>query len=95
MVPRISPQGKVQPRAQVDISTDKSFKDGKWTVGFRITDVFNTQEFRIEVDQPGSYQTSRFKQNTRRFYINLSYKFGKYEIKKSKTSAEQGGGFDF
>jgi outer membrane receptor protein involved in Fe transport len=93
--PRITPQGKVQPRAGMDISADKSFKDGKWTVGFRVTDVFNTQEFNLEVSQPGSYQTSRFKQNTRRAYLNISYKFGKYDLKKTKTGQEQGGGFDF
>jgi len=94
--PRITPQGKVQPRAGLDISADKSFKDGKWTVGFRVTDVFNTQEFNLEVSQPGSYQTSRFKQNTRRAYLNISYKFGKYDLKKVKSGQDQnGGGFDF
>lgn len=94
--PRITPQGKVQPRAGLDISADKSFKEGKWTVGFRVTDVFNTQEFNLEVSQPGSYQTSRFKQNTRRAYLNISYKFGKYDLKKVKAGQDQnGGGFDF
>ncbi len=39
-------------------------------------------------------ETSRFKQNTRRFYLNISYKFGKYEIKKAKTEGG-GGGTDF
>lgn len=93
--PIITAQGRVQPRASVDLSGDKTFKEGKWTVGFRLTDVFNTQEFRLEVDQPNSYQTSRFKQNTRRFYVNISYKFGKYDIKKIKPVTDGGGGGDF
>jgi outer membrane receptor protein involved in Fe transport len=93
--PRITPQGKVQPRAAFDVSANKSLKEGNWNVGFRISDLFNTQEFRLEVTQPGSYQTSRFKQNTRRVYLNVSYKFGKYEMKKTRSSMEQGGGFDF
>ncbi|MCE3294915.1 MAG: hypothetical protein K0R65_629 [Crocinitomicaceae bacterium] len=93
--PMITAQGEVMPRASVDISTDKTFKEGKWSLGLRLTDVFNTQEFRFVVEQPGSYQEARFKQNTRRLYVNLSYKFGKYELKKPKNSGENGGGMDF
>ncbi|MBI2257662.1 MAG: TonB-dependent receptor [Flavobacteriia bacterium] len=94
--PRISPQGTVLPRGAMDLSFDKTFKEGKYSIGCRLSDVFDTREFNIEVDQPNSYQKMRFKQNTRRFFINFSYKFGKYEIKKSKPSMESGGGgFDF
>jgi outer membrane receptor protein involved in Fe transport len=95
--PIITPQGTVQPRASMDISGEKNFKDGKWTVGFKLSDVFNTQEFRINVDIPSIQQTSTFKQTTRRFYLNLAYKFGKMEVsKKGKISNENGGaGMDF
>ncbi|MFN5418629.1 MAG: TonB-dependent receptor domain-containing protein [Flavobacteriia bacterium] len=91
--PRITPQGQVQPRASMDISSDKTLKGGKWNIGLRLTDVFNTQEFRMKVEQPGTFQEARFKQNTRRLYLNISYKFGKYEIKKAKND-NGGGGFD-
>jgi outer membrane receptor protein involved in Fe transport len=91
--PIVRPQGIVQPRASIDLSVEKSLKKN-WTVGFRISDIFNTQEFRLNFEQNGITQYSRFKQNTQRFYINASYKFGKYEIKKSKSGFE-GGGFDF
>jgi hypothetical protein len=59
--------------------------------------VFNTQEFRINVDQFSISQVSTFKQTTRRLYINLSYKFGKMEVsKKGKiTNDNSGGGGDF
>lgn len=90
--PITTAQGIVQPRASVDLSGDKTLK-GNWTVGFRLSDVFNTQEFRLEVEQPNVFQYARFKQNTRRFYINISYKFGKYDVsKKSKVQQESGGG---
>ncbi len=91
--PIITPQGTVQPRASMDISGEKNFKEGKWTVGFKLSDVFNTQEFRIHVEMPSIQQTSTFKQTTRRFYLNLAYKFGKMEVsKKGKISNENGGG---
>ncbi len=92
--PVVTAQGIFQPRASADLSGDKTLKDGKWTIGFRLTDVFDTQEFRFQVIQPGATQQAGFKQNTRRFYLNVSYKFGKYDIKKAKVNGE-GGGFDF
>lgn len=95
--PIITPQGQVQPRASLDISGEKNFKDGKWTIGFKVSDVFNSQEFRIHVDLPTIEQTSTFKQTTRRLYLNLAYKFGKMEVsKKGKiTNDNGGGGMDF
>lgn len=93
--PIITAQGTAQPRMSVDLSGEKTLKGGKWSVGFRLTDLFNTQEFVLEVDQPGIYQYSRFKQNTRRFYINVSYKFGKYDVSKKSKVSQDGGGGDF
>jgi outer membrane receptor protein involved in Fe transport len=95
--PIVTPQGTVQPRASVDISGDKSFKDGNWSIGFKISDIFNTQEFRINLDQYNIQQESVYKQTTRRFYLNLAYKFGKMEVtKKGKVSNDNGsGGGDF
>jgi outer membrane receptor protein involved in Fe transport len=94
--PITTAQGIVQPRASIDISGEKSLKDRKWAVGFRISDIMNTQEFRLRVEQPNTIQVSRFKQETRRFYINVSYKFGKYDIgKKGRISPDGGGGMDF
>ncbi len=94
--PIVSAQGTVQPRASMDISGDKTFKDGKWLIGFKVSDVFNTQEFRIHVDQLNVDQFSTFKQTTRRLYVNLSYKFGKMEVtKKGKINQDNGGGADF
>lgn len=88
--PIVTAQGTVLPRSSIDLSGNKSFKSGKWTVGFRFADIFNTREFVIEVEQPTAFQYSRFKQNTRRFYINASYKFGKYDVSK-KSKVYQGG----
>lgn len=95
--PIVTPQGTFQPRASVDLSSDKTFKDGKWSLGLKISDVFNTQEFRVKGNQYNIQQESVFKQTTRRFYINFAYKFGKMEVsKKVKVSNENnGGGGDF
>lgn len=94
--PIIMAQGKGKGRAVVDLAINKSLKNNKnWSFGLRLADVFNTQEFTVIIDQPGIYQTSRFKQNTRRLYFTVSYKFGKYEVtKKSQINTSSGGGDD-
>jgi outer membrane receptor protein involved in Fe transport len=91
--PIITPQGTVQQRPSIDISGDKTLKEGKWSIGFKVSDILNTQEFRIHLDQYNIQQESVFKQTTRRLYVNLAYKFGKMEVtKKGKVSNDNGGG---
>ncbi len=91
--PFYTAQGKVFRPNAVDISGQKILKGGNWTVGFKVTDIFNFQKFHMELDQPNVYQESEFKWMTRRFYLTVSYKFGKLEISnKQKASAEGGGG---
>jgi outer membrane receptor protein involved in Fe transport len=95
--PIVTAQGTVQPRASLDISFEKKIKDSKWVLGAKITDVFNSKEFVINVNQPFVVQNSTFKQTTRRFYVTVAYKFGKLEInKKSRVNSDNsGGGMDF
>lgn len=95
--PSITAQGKMNPRGSVDFSADKSLWNGKWGIGLRVTDIFNTQGFSFEVDQPTVSQTSRFKWETRRIIVSIRYKFGKTDFKEDKRSNENngGGGFDF
>ncbi len=94
VAPMITAQGKAQRRGSVDVSTEKSLKDGKWSVGLRVTDIFNRQGFSFAVVQPNIVQTSEFKWLTRRLYCTVSYKFGKLEM-SNKKSANEGGGMDF
>lgn len=90
--PIIMAQGQGKGRAVVDLAFNKTLKNKNWSIGARLSDVFNTQEFTVIIDQPGIYQTSRFKQNTRRLYVTVTYKFGKYEVsKKSQLNNTSGG----
>lgn len=96
--PSVTPSGRANPRGSMDFSMDKSFKDGKWGVGLRVTDIFNTQGFRFYVDQPGNQQSVEFKWETRRLYLNVRYKFGRTDYNDKKQNPQQGnggGGFDF
>lgn len=88
---RVTIQGTAQRRGPVDISFEKSFKEGKWTVGARVSDIFNRQGFYLKVDQPTVQQDVEFKWLTRRYFLTFSYKFGKLEISNKKQSGGDGG----
>ena len=92
VAPNITAQGTAQRRGSIDFSTEKILKGGKWAVGLRVTDMFNRQGFSFAVSQPSIIQTSEFKWLTRRYYLTISYKFGKLEMSTKKNSNEGGGG---
>lgn len=94
IAPNITAQGIAQRRGSVDISTEKSLKGGKWGVGMKVTDIFNRQGFSFRVEQPSIVQTSEFKWLTRRFYLTITYKFGKLEI-SNKKPVNEGSSGDF
>lgn len=91
--PRVTVQGIAQRQGPIDLAFEKKLQGGKWSVGARVTDIFNKQGFYMQVDRPGVQQTAEFKWLTRRFYVSASYKFGKLEMSnKSKLPGAEGGG---
>ncbi|MEN9699615.1 MAG: hypothetical protein RLZZ301_813 [Bacteroidota bacterium] len=90
--PRVTVQGIAQRRGPIDLGFEKKLANGKWTIGTRVTDIFNRQGFYMKVDRPGIYQEGEFKWLTRRVYVSASYKFGKLEISnKSKLPGAESG----
>jgi outer membrane receptor protein involved in Fe transport len=91
--PRVTVQGIAQRRGPIDLAFEKKLANGNWSLGARITDIFDRQGFYFVVDRPDLYQMGEFKWLTRRVYVSASYKFGKLEISnKAKQSASDGGG---
>ena len=91
--PRVTVQGIAQRRGPIDLAFEKKLANGNWSLGARVTDIFDRQGFYFEVDRPGVYQVGEFKWLTRRVYVSASYKFGKLEISnKAKQSGSDGGG---
>lgn len=90
--PRVTVQGIAQRQGPIDLAFEKKLQGGKWSVGARVTDIFNKQGFYMQVDRPGVSQTAEFKWLTRRLYVSASYKFGKLEMSnKSKLPGAEGG----
>lgn len=91
--PRVTVQGIAQRKGPIDFAFEKKLAKGNWSIGTRVTDIFDRQGFYYEVDRPGILQTGEFKWLTRRVYVSASYKFGKLEVSnKGKQSGSDGGG---
>lgn len=94
--PRVTAQGIIYPWKFVDISFSKSFLNKNLIVSLKLADVFNTKGFKMIVDQPMLYQYSDFGFQTRRVYLTLTYKFGRFDVSKKempKHDVEGGGDF--
>ena len=92
--PRVAPQGIIQIRTGIDLSFEKRLFNNRFTVGARITDIFDTKGFDLNLTQTGVSQTSEYKWRTRRFYITASYRWGKLDGKNKLNRKSSGGGMD-
>ncbi len=90
--PWITPQGRVQRKTGVDLSVEKRLLNKKLSVILKVTDLFDTKGFRINLDREDVSQETEFKWLTRRYYLTVSYKFGKYENKVKNPGGEGSGG---
>ena len=91
--PRIVPQGIIQPRTGIDLAFEKRFYKNKLSIGTRVTDVFNTKGFELDLEQNGIQQHSEYKWRTRRIYLTISYRWGRFD-KAKKANQNRGGGMD-
>jgi len=89
IAPRITILGTAQRRGAIDVGFDKRLGE-HWSLGCKVTDVLNRQGFYAYLRQPTISQDIEFKWLTRRFYLNVSYKFGKLEMTKPKAGQDGG-----
>lgn len=77
--PYTIPQGYLKPFLNLDIGLQKGILKGKGTIGIKVSDVFNTKAFNLVFIDNTFTQEATWKQETRFFYINFSYRFGKVD----------------
>ncbi len=98
IAPTFTVQGYYQRFAGIDIGINRFFMDKKLMVGIRLTDILDQQGFYLQVSDGPFTQESMYKWETRRLYLNVSYKFGKMNSsnsKKQSRGSNGGGGDDF
>lgn len=94
-------QGVLEPFQSMDVSMKRDFFDKRVTLGFRVSDVFNTLKFDVKLDNTQNFQETFYrKRDTRALYFNLTYRFGndsKIQEKRRRRVNEQPGndGFGF
>lgn len=100
--PMRRPQGKIQPMYSFDAAVNfKLFRNNQGLLTFRLSDIFDTRIFRIDLNDYNYSQSFYRKRESRIGFINFSYRFGKLEQKKGKAQSnrnanevQQGGGGD-
>jgi outer membrane receptor protein involved in Fe transport len=82
-------QGEMAPFQAFDISLKRSFLDNKLDVGLRFSDVFKSQEFKVNINDP-SY-TEEFIRNfdSRNVYLTFTWKFGAEDKQKNERRRPQ------
>jgi len=85
----VSAQGTTDPFQSFDIALKKQFFNRKLTVGFRISDLFNSFKFNSTSVGTGFDVTSTRKRDSRVAFLTLTYKFGKEEKSQDRKKPKQ------
>jgi outer membrane receptor protein involved in Fe transport len=79
---RLTPQGEFHPRFVFNIGAKQEFLEGKLSLLFTLSDLFNTLKREINVDTPQLIENSVATRDSQIFYLGLSYNFGTQSKKK-------------
>jgi outer membrane receptor protein involved in Fe transport len=90
--PRPISQGTILARYNVDFAAKQWFLNKKLAVGIRVSDIFNSKAFEIEYSEANQQNYTKYKWETRRFYVNLTWRFGNLKQKRGRRPAGSGGG---
>ncbi len=93
------PQGSIDAMYWSDVSVKKKILKGKGTLGLRLSDIFNTRKFNINISDYNFTQEMHFQRDSRVLYLSFSYNFGKQfndmpRKKKSSKGRRDDGGED-
>lgn len=91
-------QGNIRPFHSADIGLQKELWKGRGSIGFRLTDLFDTRQFQIDLQGQGFVQDNLWKSETRIGYLNFTYKLGNQKAnvtrKRGREGGVDGGGMD-
>ncbi|MFI5203633.1 MAG: TonB-dependent receptor domain-containing protein [Flavobacteriales bacterium] len=93
--PNVSPQGIMRPMYSIDIGVKRDFLRKKMSVSFRVSDIFNTMRFAIDMTTPQFISTINHKMETRVANLTLQYNINNGNERKEKKREMDGGGMDF
>ena len=92
--PQVTPQGTILPTSNVDIGLKKELFNKRASLGFKFSDIFNYQQFRIQASDYNYTSTVRFKRESRVANLSFTWKINQGVEKKEKPRSENNGGGD-
>ncbi|MFC5411380.1 TonB-dependent receptor domain-containing protein [Larkinella bovis] len=87
--PFIVAQGTIKAITNVDIGVKQSVLKGRGTVSLRVSDIFNTMQFRNESFGPNFVSTSRNKRESRIGFIGFSYRLSKQVVREKDRDQDR------
>lgn len=90
------PQGVIKAMYGTDIAYKLRFMKGKASLGIRVSDVFNTREFRYVTEDAFLKDDGLSKWQSRRAFISFTYNFGTQQrnMRRKQSRGNGGGGED-
>lgn len=88
---RVSAQGVFNPMQTLDAAVKKDFLNKNLTLTLRMGDILNSAKFSFNLNDPEFTETAQRVRDSRSIFLDLSYKFGTDEKKKTKRSRDDKG----
>ncbi|PSL05743.1 outer membrane beta-barrel family protein [Cecembia rubra] len=83
--PIVLPQGEIEPLYSVSAGIKRNVFSGKGTISLNVSDIFNTQVFRIRVNDERFEQSRLWNRETRIGTLAFTYRFGGFKEKNGKS----------
>ncbi len=93
--PILIPQGEIKAMYNTDIAIRKNILKNKGTLSLRVSDIFDTRKFSIDLVDDNFTQSFTHSFESRVLYFTFSYRFGKQfktEKRRQKRSSDDNGG---
>ncbi len=91
----VRPQGLIAPFFNIDLALRQQVLKGKGDIGLRVSDIFDTLKFEIDLDDPEFSGLLLRDRESRIGFLSFTYRFGKQTNQKRSRSRGGGGGMDF
>jgi outer membrane receptor protein involved in Fe transport len=89
--PSVLAQGRMNPIQSFDVAIKKNILNGKGSIGFRVSDIFNQARYSSETSGPNFIQDNLRYRDPRIAFLTFSYRFGSdgmHQQKKEKPKNE-------
>lgn len=83
--PQVIPNGVIQPVFSMNIGLRRNVLDGRGTLSFNLTDVFNSRHFSLETDSQNFYQLREFNRESQIATLSFTYRFQGYTERSTET----------